>query len=193
MANLILTPEKVQELLNKLSTTEKALKEAQEQAKLLLGLARDFTKLLEVPKDHNVSIKVGKEPNVEIFNVHSGILRTRSSYFDVAFSNKWVNKDKDNVILFQKENITPKIFQIILRYLYGGFLELNEISPEEVFDLLKACDEFCLEETIDFIQDFLLEKHKSWIKNNFFSIHRLCSEFKSFSKLENYCTRFINN
>lgn len=70
-------------------------------------------------------------------------------------------------------------------------MELNEVSPKEVFDLLKACDEFCLEETIDHIQDFLLEKHKPWIKTNFFSIHRLCSEFKSFAKLENYCNELI--
>ncbi|CAG8653053.1 5016_t:CDS:2 [Funneliformis mosseae] len=47
-----------------------------------------------------------------------------------------------------------------------GELDLTVQSGENIFGLLIASDEFLLEELFEHVQDFLLEKHTSWIQQN---------------------------
>jgi hypothetical protein len=77
---------------------------------LLKTLSFDFTKLLFNSDDYNVIIKVGDSN----FKAHSCILRARSPYFHSALSRDWVMKEGNNII-FEKPNISPKIFEMILK------------------------------------------------------------------------------
>jgi len=61
-----------------------------------------------------MEIKVGIGDNVKTFKAHSIILKARSSYFEIALSDNWIKKSPDGIILFEKENISPKIFEILL-------------------------------------------------------------------------------
>src|SRR5438094_282456 len=77
-------------------------------------LLNDLTGLLNKSDFCDVEIKVGMDQDVKIFKAHSIILRARSSYFDAALSNNWMKKSGDGVILFEKGNIHPKVFEVLL-------------------------------------------------------------------------------
>ena len=64
--------------------------------------------------DADVIIQVGENENTKEFHAHSVVLRARSTYFKSALSSSWVTK-KNDMIMFNKPNINPNIFDIILR------------------------------------------------------------------------------
>ena len=82
--------------------------------KYINKLINDLTKSLSESNFYDVEIKVGVNENIKIFKVHSIILEARSSYFKVALSNNWVKRSDNGIILFEKENISPKIFELLL-------------------------------------------------------------------------------
>jgi hypothetical protein len=84
-------------------------------SKFLVELSNDYEKLFETEIGYDVIINAGEEPNVKEFRVHSSILCIRSQYFHTAFSDEWAEK-KDGKFIFKKQNITPQLFSIILRY-----------------------------------------------------------------------------
>src|SRR6266511_5055063 len=84
--------------------------------KYIRKLVNDFSNLLKESDYYDVEIKVGTDmrDGVKTFKAHSGILKTRCSYFKAALSNNWVKRSDDGIILFEKENISPKIFEVLL-------------------------------------------------------------------------------
>src|SRR5438874_11469211 len=84
--------------------------------KYISKLVNDLTDLLNESDHYDVEIKVGKNENVKIFKAHSIILKVRSSYFKAALSNNWVRRSENGIIIFEKDHISPKIFEILLTY-----------------------------------------------------------------------------
>ena len=84
--------------------------------KYISKLVNDFSNLLKESDHYDIEIKVGtdEQDDVKIFKAHSGILKTRSSYFKEALSNIWIKRSNNGIILFEKENISSKIFEILL-------------------------------------------------------------------------------
>ena len=84
--------------------------------KYISKLVNDLSDLLNESNFYDVEIRVGEDENVRTFKAHSIILKVRSSYFKAALSNNWIKKSEDNnnIILFGKENISPKIFEVLL-------------------------------------------------------------------------------
>ena len=84
--------------------------------KYISKLVNDFLNLLKGSDYYDVEIKVGadEQDDVKIFKAHSGILKTRCSYFKTALSNNWIKRSDNGIILFEKENISPKIFEVLL-------------------------------------------------------------------------------
>jgi len=80
----------------------------------LLKLSQNYIELLEDDNYYDVTIEVGKDPNVKIFRAHTNILYCRSPYLRRDLSS---NKRKnDNVLTHLKlPNISPEVFQIILK------------------------------------------------------------------------------
>lgn len=78
------------------------------------SLVLDFSNLLESGEDYNVKIIVGKEPNVKKFRAHSVILSSRSNYFKNALSSRWAKKE-NGIITFNKPNISPLVFEVLLK------------------------------------------------------------------------------
>ena len=81
---------------------------------LTCALLRDIEKLYLDSDDYNVIIKAGEGADIKRFKAHSNILWARSSYFRAALSTNWV-KQEDNIIYFDKPNISPKVFEVILK------------------------------------------------------------------------------
>src|SRR6266542_6152631 len=82
--------------------------------KYINKLVNDLTKSLNESNFYDVEIRVGVNEDIETFKAHSTILETRSSYFKVALSNNWVKRSDNGIILFEKPNISPKIFELLL-------------------------------------------------------------------------------
>ena len=78
------------------------------------GLSKDFSSILNDADDFNVIIRVGENKSTKEFRAHSVILRARSPYFKSAFSSNWITKKKD-MFTFNKSNVTPVVFDMILK------------------------------------------------------------------------------
>ncbi len=78
------------------------------------GLSKDLSIILKDADDFNVIIQVGENQNTKEFHAYSVILQARSPYFQSAFSSNWITKD-NNMIIFNKPNITPIVFHIVLK------------------------------------------------------------------------------
>ena len=84
-------------------------------SKLHSNLLQDLSSILMNSNDHDFVIKVGENQNTKEFRAHSVILRALSPYFKSALSaSSWITK-KDNMIMFSKPNITPPVFDMILK------------------------------------------------------------------------------
>ncbi|CAJ0650707.1 3783_t:CDS:2 [Entrophospora sp. SA101] len=157
------------------------------------SLLADFTKLLVDANDYDVLIKVGgghgestsnSNSNAVCIKAHSCILRARSPYFHSALSSRWkkIIDDDDNggnYIIFEKPNISPDVFQIILRYIYIGKISLEKLDPIFTLDILTAANELILQELEASVISFFTRHHVNWIKN-----HPLQLLFHTVFKLE---------
>ncbi|PKK67863.1 hypothetical protein RhiirC2_782958 [Rhizophagus irregularis] len=140
--------------------------------------------------DYNVIIQVGEGNNIKEFRANSNILRARCPYFKQALTFNWIIR-KNNIIVFNKPNITSTVFDMILKYIYTGELDLTEQSGEDIFDLLIASDELLLEELFKYAQDYLIKEKTSWIHQNFDLIIHVAFKINSCKKLQYYCFETI--
>jgi hypothetical protein len=83
-------------------------------SKFLTELSNEYEKLFESQLEYDVIIYAGEGPNIKEIRAHSSILCIRSKYFRTAFSNEWAEK-KNGKFILKKPNISPNIFNIILR------------------------------------------------------------------------------
>ena len=72
----------------------------------------DYEKLLEIDEGYDVIIYAGENENVKEIRAYSNILRIRSEYFRKELVEE---KKKDGKFIFNKPNISPHNFKIILR------------------------------------------------------------------------------
>jgi hypothetical protein len=157
------------------------------------SLSIDLNKLLTTCDDYNVIIEVGDKDDCMKFQAHSCILRARSPYFHSALSNGWVKRNEEGMILFEKSNIKPKVFECILKYIYSGVIKLDEYEPMFIIDLIITSDELILTEFCKYAQEYLLENRNDWISSNSIEILNystiLCLE--NCKELINYCLEII--
>ncbi|PKC59137.1 hypothetical protein RhiirA1_469897 [Rhizophagus irregularis] len=154
------------------------------------NLSKDFSLILNEADDYNVIIKVGEEENIKEFRAHSVILRARSPYFKGALSSNWITKQND-MILFNKTNITPNVFELILKYIYIGELDLTEQSGEDILELLIASDELLIDELFNYAQECLIEKKIEWILKNIYLVLHIAFKLVNCKKLQDYCLEII--
>ncbi|GBC40642.2 BTB/POZ protein [Rhizophagus irregularis DAOM 181602=DAOM 197198] len=128
------------------------------------NLSQNYIEILKDDNYYDITIEVGNDPNVKIFRAHMIILYYRSPFLRRTLSS---NKKNDNGALthIKLSNISPDIFQIILKYIYGGFISLNEQEPSEILKVLAAADQLLLQELVDYLQTYLIEN-----KSEFFSL-----------------------
>ena len=83
--------------------------------KLLLKLSQNLIDILNDEEYYDITIEVGNDPHVKIFRAHMVILNYRSPYLQRILST---NKKKNNgtLVHIKLSNISPEIFEIILRY-----------------------------------------------------------------------------
>ncbi|GBC10250.1 hypothetical protein RclHR1_09470010 [Rhizophagus clarus] len=153
-------------------------------------LSQNYIELLKDDEYYDITIEVGEDPNVKIFRAHMNILCYRSPYLRrILASNK---KNKDNVLAHVKlPNISPEIFQIIIEYIYGGILSLNERDTSDFLKILIAADELHLQELIDYLQKYLIDNKSVWIEQHFGFTQKISSKSNNFLELQEFCTNLM--
>ncbi|RHZ89489.1 hypothetical protein Glove_13g62 [Diversispora epigaea] len=150
-------------------------------------LSQNFIELLNDKDDYNVIIVV--ENKGKSFTAHSNVLRYRSSYFRKELEN--IQPNENNVKTIIKSSISAQIFDIILKYIYGGIVNLEKVETRFIFDLMLAANEFELKELTNKLETLLVDTKASWLKTYFSFIYRTIFTENTFKKLENYCNDII--
>ncbi|KAF0471126.1 BTB-domain-containing protein [Gigaspora margarita] len=137
----------------------------------ILNFIKDFSNLLENSEDFDVKIKVGEEPNIKEFKVHSYILSARSVYFKTAFSPPWARRE-NGIIIFNKPNISPSVFEILINYVYTGIFTSTGKNEISLIDIFIAADEIHLD-IAQKIERYLLKTESAWkFPKDFIAIYK---------------------
>ncbi|RHZ86467.1 hypothetical protein Glove_50g55 [Diversispora epigaea] len=149
-------------------------------------LSQNFIELLNEKDDYNVIIEV--ENKEKLFTAHSNILKYRSQYFRKELENIQPNENNVKTI---KSSVSAQIFDIILKYIYGGIVNLENVKTRFIFDLMLAANEFELDELTNKLETHLIDTKASWLKTYFSLIYRIIFSENNFKNLENYCNDII--
>ncbi|CAG8632212.1 9387_t:CDS:2 [Acaulospora morrowiae] len=139
---------------------------------LLKLLSQDYSTLLSNGSElADVEVHVGQE--LKVYNVHSLVLWTRSPYFR---SEIWSNKEEHSVdrkIIFSLPNINTKTFNMLLKYIYVGELDIASHGPKVLVQLMLAANDLGITNLIDCITKHLaVQKHR--LSGLYFFINREC-------------------
>ncbi|EXX62003.1 uncharacterized protein OCT59_000308 [Rhizophagus irregularis] len=159
--------------------------------KFLPKLSQNLLEILNDEEFYDITIEVGSDPYVKVFRAHMVILNYRSPYLRRILST---NKKKNDEILthIKLPNISPDFFHILLRYIYGGRLSLEEYDISDIIKILVIANELSLQELIPYMESFLIENKKNWMEQNFELIYQISFGNDSFSELQKYCADFIS-
>ncbi|RHZ81649.1 hypothetical protein Glove_117g113 [Diversispora epigaea] len=150
-------------------------------------LSQNFIELLNDKDDYNVIIKV--ENKEKSLTVHSNVLKYRSSYFRQELEN--IQPNENNIKTINKPNVSAKIFDVILKYIYGGIVNLENIETGFIFDLMLAAKKFELEELSNKLETFLIETKASWLRTHFSIVFQTTFNGKNFNDLQNFCNDIL--
>ncbi|EXX78332.1 hypothetical protein GLOIN_2v1883688 [Rhizophagus irregularis DAOM 181602=DAOM 197198] len=151
-------------------------------SKFWAELSNDYEKLFETEIGYDVIIYAGEESNIKEIHAHSNILCIRSIYFRTAFSNEWAEK-KDGKFILRKPNISPNFLNIILRFIYCGNIELENLQGPDVLKLLVAVDELNIQSLISHIQEYLIEHQTEFLHQNPTGILETVYQHETFTDL----------
>ncbi|RHZ60860.1 hypothetical protein Glove_350g177 [Diversispora epigaea] len=154
-------------------------------------LSNDLTRLLENPTDYNVAIEIGEAPNNQIFKVHSYILQSRSPYFEKKFNETPFNDDHIKVLTMPNPNISIKIFNVIIKYIYGGIISLEKLENSTIFDLVIASNELELDELVKHLQTYLVNNGAPWLRLKFAQIYRTSYQVKNLEIIRDFYNDII--
>ncbi|CAG8561919.1 12441_t:CDS:10 [Cetraspora pellucida] len=104
-------------------------------------------------------IIAGYEWNRKMFKVHTSILKDRCEYFKMALSNKCIRKYSDGIMIFHKEDISPKIFKLILDYIYTGEVSTTTCEDVNILEFIIAADEMLLPQLVSYLETLLIDKY----------------------------------
>ncbi|RHZ89896.1 hypothetical protein Glove_9g182 [Diversispora epigaea] len=136
--------------------------------------------------DYNVIIEVEDKKK---FTAHSNVLKCRSPYFRKELDT--INPNENNVKTIIKPKISAQIFDIILKYIYGGFINLENVEPRIIFDLMLTANEFKFEELSKKLETVLIEDKASWLKSHFSFVYHSIFLNNDFKDLENFCNDIV--
>ncbi|RHZ70475.1 hypothetical protein Glove_271g52 [Diversispora epigaea] len=149
-------------------------------------LSQNFIELLNDKDDYNVIFEV---ENGKSFTAHSNVLKCRSPYFRKELDN--IIPNENNIKTITKPNISGVIFDIILKYIYGGIVNLENVEIRFIFDLLMTASEFEIEELTKKLENNLIETKSSWLKSHFSLVYRSIFSGNNFKDLQKFCNDII--
>ncbi|RHZ70501.1 hypothetical protein Glove_271g29 [Diversispora epigaea] len=149
-------------------------------------LSQNFIELLNDKDDYNVIVEVENEKS---FTAHSNVLKWRSPYFRKELEN--IIPNENNIKKITKPTISGVIFDIILKYIYGGIVNFENVETRFIFDLMITANEFKIEELTKKLENLLIETKSSWLKSYFSLVYRSIFNGNNFKNLEKFCNDII--
>ncbi|GBB93713.1 hypothetical protein RclHR1_02220008 [Rhizophagus clarus] len=148
-------------------------------------LLKDISSMLNA-EYYNVIIQVGENQDTKEFYAHSDILRARSQYFKNIIPADVLKKN----IMFtiNEPKITPANFEIILKYIYTGYLDL-QIGADKL-GLLIACVDLLFKELVEYLQSHYIY-NSNWIKQNSVTILNSIFNLPDCKQLKDNCVESI--
>ncbi|CAB4419130.1 unnamed protein product [Rhizophagus irregularis] len=134
--------------------------------KLLSNFSLRIGKLLDDDDEFNTTIFVGGNKSssiIKTFKAHSILLKINSSYFENVLKNNNNNEYTKKIYL---ENISPPVFEVILKFMYTGKISMENRTRDDIIELLEAAEELKLDELSEFLQDHLMQKKDCVINDN---------------------------
>ncbi|GES94186.1 hypothetical protein GLOIN_2v1769951 [Rhizophagus clarus] len=107
-----------------------------------------------------------------------------------ALSNEWA-KQEDGKIVFNKPNMSPPIFDVILKYIYTGSTNVEDQDGEFILSLLTAADELILHELVEEVQHHLVNNRAAWIQENFCHVLDFAFSHTTYNQLQDHCLEAI--
>ncbi|RHZ75048.1 hypothetical protein Glove_217g7 [Diversispora epigaea] len=157
--------------------------------KFLNKLSQDFSELLNDKEECNVIIEVGQEQNKKSFPAHSAVLRYRSSYFNKELTNTIPGDDNNKIII--KPYISAQIFEILLKYIYGGIINTENMDTRTMYDLMILADKLEFKELSEKLENHLIESKAPWLKSHFTFVYHSIFKHTKFKHLEKFCNDII--
>ncbi|RHZ86043.1 hypothetical protein Glove_55g61 [Diversispora epigaea] len=152
-------------------------------------LSQDFSELLNDKKEYNVIIEVDKEENKKSFIAHSVVLRYRSSYFDKELEDVTANEIHIKTII--KPNISAQIFEIVLKYIYGGIVNIENEETNTICKLMIVANELEFDELSRKLESYLIESKASWLRTHFSLVYQLIFANNGFKGLKQFYNDII--
>ncbi|RHZ76269.1 hypothetical protein Glove_199g150 [Diversispora epigaea] len=149
-------------------------------------LSQNFTELLNDFDDYNVIVEV---KNKKSFTAHSNVLKCRSSYFRNELKN--IIPNENNIKTITVPNISDEIFNIILKYIYGGIVDLKNVATKFIFDLMVTSNELEIEELTKKLENHLINTKSSWLRSHFSLVYRTIFSRNDFKDLEKFCNDIV--
>ncbi|CAB4427311.1 unnamed protein product [Rhizophagus irregularis] len=112
------------------------------------------------------------------------------NYLELLKDDKYYDTTIE-VVHIKLSNISSEIFQIILEYIYGGILPLNVNDTSDFLKVLVAADNLHLQELVDYLQEYLIEKKPEWIEHHFEFAQHISSQSNNLSELHEFCTNLM--
>ncbi|RHZ75751.1 hypothetical protein Glove_209g53 [Diversispora epigaea] len=99
------------------------------------------------------------------------------------------NENKKKIVKIIKiPNISIEVFEVMFNYVYSGMINLEEkSSPEFFLDILIAANQLEFIELVNYIQNYMIERHDKWLIENFILIHRISFQYELFNCFQKYC------
>ncbi|RHZ87603.1 hypothetical protein Glove_33g183 [Diversispora epigaea] len=151
------------------------------------NLSQNFIELLNDKDDFNVIFEV--ENKEKSFTAHSNVLKYRSSYFRKELEN--IQPNEKNIKIITKSSISSKIFDVILKYIYGGMVNLEKVETGFIFDLMLITNEFELLELSNKLETIFIKDKASWLKTHFSFVYRTIFAKENFKNLETFCNDIV--
>ncbi|RHZ51193.1 hypothetical protein Glove_482g30 [Diversispora epigaea] len=143
-------------------------------------LSQDFSELLNDKKEYNVVVEVDKEENKKSFTAHSAVSRYRSSYFDKELGNVTANENHIKTII--KPSFSAQIFEIILEYIYGGIVNIENTDTKTIYELMISANELEIIELSVKLESYLIESKASWLRTHFSLVYRSIFDSNEFKE-----------
>ncbi|RHZ70130.1 hypothetical protein Glove_275g40 [Diversispora epigaea] len=99
--------------------------------------------------------------------------------------------NENNVKVLKMSNISVKVFNVIIKYIYSGTISLEKLENSIIFDLLTSSHELDLDELVEHLQTHLVTNNASWLKLNFAQIYQTCYQTKNLDIIQNFCNNII--
>ncbi|RHZ90149.1 hypothetical protein Glove_5g31 [Diversispora epigaea] len=110
-------------------------------------------------------------------------------YFKKKFDE--ITFNENHVKVLKLPNISVKIFNVIIKYIYSGKFSLEKLENSDTFDLLIASNEFELDELVEHLQSHLVNDNSSWLRLKFAQIYRTSYQVKNFKIIRDFCNNII--